>query len=68
MTTRQDAEFEAFEEAGVMGNLHYLKAFPLEGSQLLGEFLGHGKRECQWMSVSDTADAVDQPDFKDLVG
>ena len=44
LTPRQGAEFEDFEEAGVMGNQHYLKALPLEGAQLLGEFLDHGKR------------------------
>lgn len=88
LTIRESAEFEAFEEAGVMGNLHagsigsytyektdededtlhHVKVFPLEVSQILDEFPDHEKRERQWMSVADAADAVDEPDLKALIG
>jgi 8-oxo-dGTP pyrophosphatase MutT (NUDIX family) len=88
LTIRESAEFEAFEEAGVMGNLqadsigsytyektdededilHHVKVFPLEVSQILDEFPDYEKRERQWMSVAEAADAVDEPGLKTLIG
>lgn len=87
LTIRESAEFEAFEEAGVMGNLHansigsytyekvdedesilhHVKVFPLEVSQVLDEFPDHEKRERQWMAVEEAAEAVAEPDLKDLI-
>ena len=87
LTIRESAEFEAFEEAGVMGNLHassigsysyekldedegithHVKVFPLEVSQVLDEFPDHQKRERQWMTIEEAAEAVAEPDLKELI-
>lgn len=83
VSPQESAAKEALEEAGVRGRVHAtpigeyeydkwhgtckVKVFPMEVTEILGQWLESGFRHRKWVSPEEAAALVDEPELKQII-